>query len=299
MTKNTRHDDEQPGVEPAFEEFTEEDGFIDPSYLSKVNGFLEKAKIDISETVCYLYKYDNYNSGEQKSVLYKYTDGDIPDEDEVGKRWGSGRYVLVLSIPPANGRKPLMRAYKFRINPYYDTLRSGPLPAMPIQQQHDSGKNSMAEAFSMLQGLLATLLPMFQRPPENPDFSKMMAGNYGMFQDIMKRQMLDNVQLMTDYQRNVQLLKDGGGDMNGVEEEPAESIIEKIAPFLNEWLPKLIGGGTESKVVSTVVKGSAMFKEIAKNQAMVKALIAYLDKSQGVAQTNQVLASLGMKRTKK
>ena len=297
MSKNTRqnenNDGEQVGEAP-FEEFTENDGFVDPSYLARINSFLAMSKADVSEATCYLYKYDNYTSGEAKSILHKYEGGDIPDSDEVGKQWGSGRFLLVLGIPASGGRKALMRAYKFRINPVYDLQRTG----SPVQQvSHDSGKNGMAESFTMLQGLLAMLIPLFQRPSESPDMSKILMGNYDLFGGLMKKQMMENIELMNDYQRKLQLVREGAEMKNDEEgEDQAETIIDQIKPLLAEWLPKLIGGGKEAKVVSKIVRDTRMFKEIAKNQNMVRALISFIDKEKGRDEADKVLASLGMQR---
>lgn len=302
MSKNTRQteidDGTQAECETPFEEFTEKDGFVDPSYLARINTFIAMAKADVSEATCYLYKYDNYTSGEAKSTIHKYEGGDIPDQDEVGKVWGSGRYLLVLGIPASGGRKALMRAYKFRINPVYDLQRTG----SQVQQivPHDSGKNSMAEAFTMLQGLLAMLIPLFQRPSESPDMNKILMGNFDMFGGLMKKQMMENIELMNDYQRKLQLVREGTDMRNDDEgEEQAATIIDQIKPLLAEWLPKLIGGGREAKVVSKIVKGSQMFKEIAKNQNMVRSLISYLDKEKGREEADKILSTLGMQRVRR
>lgn len=303
MSKNTRQnendDGEQMVNETPFEEYTEKDGFVDPSYLARINTFIAMAKADVSDATCYLYKYDNYTSGEAKSTLHKYDGGDIPDQDEVGKQWGSGRYLLVLGIPASGGRKALMRAYKFRINPVYDIQRTGLPAAQQVPVSHDSGKNGMAEAFTMLQGLLAMLIPLFQRPSESPDMNKILMGNFDMFGGLMKKQMMENIELMNDYQRRLQLVKEGADMRNDDEgEEQAATIIDQLKPLLAEWLPKLIGGGREAKVVSKIVKDSQMFKEIAKNQNMVRSLISYLDKEKGREESDKILSTLGMQRVR-
>jgi hypothetical protein len=284
----------------------DDEGEVDPSFTARMKEFIAKSKIDTAHVSFYLYKYDNSSSGEAKSLLKKFAEGDNPpDEDEVGRTFGSGRYIIMMTTFQ-NG-KSFVRSYKFKLHQHYDTIRMTPVaqPATAVVPAHDSNKNFM-DAMMMIQTMMSTMMqsfiPLFQRPPESPDMAKMIAGNYAMVNDIAKKQMMNNVDLMADYQRKVILLNKQAGiddtDTEEIEEPQSDvmTIIEQIKPFIGEWLPKLIGGGQQSKVVSTIVKSSSMFQEIARNRKMVNALVRHLDGTSGKENTDIVLKKLGISR---
>lgn len=285
----------------------EEAKFNAASYSPRIKEFLTKSSLTPADATFYLHKFDNPLGGEGKACVAKFSDGaDPPDEDEVGRKYGSGRYQIVMFVPQSGNRKQIVRLWKFRCHQYYDTLMRESIAAPTINQQpvvvQQGG--SMVEAIAMITGLLNVLIPML-RPPENVDMSKMANQNFTMFQDVMKKQMLSNIDLMANYQSAVAKMKNQTGDNNVKQIEQGDpdcgdtdglSIIEQIAPYLQEWLPKLLSGGPQAKAVSTVVKGTELFKEIKKNRSTISALIKYLDEKNGPDDTNKILMALGMHR---
>lgn len=302
-------DDGEGNEVQAFEEI--EGGVFNMSYRTRIDDFLQKCSLQSSQADFYLWKYDNPNAGEQKSLVGKYHECDEPpDEDDVARTYGAGRYMLGMVYPETAKKPGGTRVYKFKISPQYTSNYQPMVQSAPsVQNQQpvivqQPQQNTAAEFMAMMQSFLSLLLPVL-RPPENPDISRVMAGNVAMIQDVMRKQMTNTVDLMADYQRKVAMIKQVGTqpqqqpqaiDDGDDEEGGVNAVISQIAPLLTEWLPKLIGGGPQAQAVSSVVKGSAMFKEITRNRRMVAALIAHLDSTQGEEETNKALKALNIKR---
>lgn len=282
------------------EEFQDGDLNFEPSFTQKITEFLQKAALDV-QPVFYLYKYENYMNGEAKALIQKYKDCDPPDEDDIGRAFGSGRYLLCMAVPPSgNSKKGAMRAYRFRVHPHYDTIRNANSFVAPYPIDHrpaavqTTGSSSLIEAVTILERLMLAMAPMMNRE-QNPDMQAMLLQNFNTTNSILKRQMLDNVDLLTDYQRKI---ADVQGENMGTatEELPGPSIVEQIAPLLNEWLPRLLGGGAQAKAVQQVVKMSPQFSQIIKDRGKFKQLVSYLDKTRGKEETEKVLLALKLKR---
>ena len=305
MTKNTgrrqeenESDDETIDEGKPTKEFDSfgRDDVPDPGYRSQLNEFLELAKHFQNRATFYLYRVN----GRKRSIIKK-TDSinDIPDENETGLKYGSGTYEILMTAPGSNGKKPVIRHYDFDLDQSYDDLRLRSTPYQQVPVAPDSGE-SLVKALTLLQGLIGTLAPFMRPDSPPPDMQKMINDQYNFMGGLVKKSMMENMNLMHDYQRKLSMLKNVKGDEQGGdgEEEDISPLVQQIMPFITEWLPKLMSGGAESRVVKNVVRGSAMFKEITKSRKMVTALIKYLDNQMGEEETDKVLRSLSMRRIK-
>ena len=193
----------------------------------------------------------------------------------------------------------MVRHIDFELDASWDELgiKNRQYQQAPIIQ-HDSGE-SLVKALTLLQGLIGTLAPIM-RSDSPPDMQKMINDQYNFMGGLVKKSMMENMNLMHDYQRKLAMLKNvkNNDQQSEEEEEDFTSLIQQILPFITEWLPKLLNGGAEGKVVKNVVRGSQMFKEITKSKRMVTALINYLDSTRGEDETDQILRSLSMRRIK-
>jgi hypothetical protein len=251
-----------------------------------------------SGPVYYLYKFDNAQSGEGKAFLSKFTDTDPPDEDFIGKTFGSGRYMIVVAIPVGEkAPKGFMRAYRIKIHPYYDTLKKeivAPPVAPTIIQQSGS---SLTETIDVLKTLITAIAPLMAQKQESPDFSTMLFRNYEITSEVLKKNMLENVKNQSEFQRKMLSMENGEGMGNTTqtdEEEPG--LIEQLKPMIMEWLPTLIGNSTQAKAVQQVVKAAPQFKQIINNKKEFKMLLAYLDQERGKEITDKILSNLKLKR---
>ena len=270
------------------------------SYLDQVNDFISRNNLLETEAVYYLYKYDG-NSGNGKSFIHKYSEVDPPDEDTIGRTFGSGRYLCMLAIPRSEkAPKGFMRAYNIKIHAHYDTLRiqqaPAAIPAAPTIIQQSGGFN---ESFEMIAKIIAIITPLLQKTQQAqaPDMSAMLFKTYETTNEVLKKSMTENVRNLGEMQRKLLALESGDTGMETeIDEEEETSLIDTIKPLLLEWLPKLIGDSPQSKVVQQMVKTTPQFKQIINNKKEFKTLVTYLDAQQGKEVTDKVLGSLKLKR---
>lgn len=269
------------------------------SYVDQINDFVTRNNLLEIEATYYLYKYDN-STGNAKSFIHKYSSVEPPDEDTIGRTFGSGRYLFIMTIPRCDkAPKGFMRAYPIKIHPHYDTLRQAPAaPVAPTIIQQSS--NGFSEAFDMIGKIVALIAPLLQRTqqqPVMPDMSSMLFKTYEATNEVLKKSMTENVKNLGEMQRKILQLENGEmGSLVDTDEEEGTSLIETLKPLLLEWLPTLIGDTPQSKMVQQVVKRAPEFKRIVNNKQEFKTLVAYLDQSQGKEVTDKVLTSLKLKR---
>lgn len=276
---------------------TQLDEFESLSYVDQVQDFIKRNDLLEIEAVYYLYKYDS-NTGNAKAFIHKYNAVEPPDEDTIGRTFGSGRYLVILAIPRCEkAPKGYMRSYQIKIHAYYDTLRQAPAaPAAPaiIQQ---SG-NNFADAFDMIAKIVAIITPLLQKAqsPAIPDMSTMLFKTYETTNEVLQKSMIENVKGLGQLQRKMMQLENGEMNVETEVDEEETSLIESLKPLIIEWLPKLIGDSPQSKAVQTMVKTAPQFKQIVNNKREFKTLVAYLDQNQGKEVTDKLLSSLKLKR---
>ena len=268
-----------------------------PSYLEKIRSFKERMEIDDSEAVpdFYLYKYDHPQLGEKRSFYAKYSDLEPPDEEFIGHEFGSGRYMLIMSI--RHGKESFTRGYKFKLAPHWDQKKrngSSVQHSQPIVL-NSGGGNHLQDTLAVLRELITVMSPLFQRQtsPSVPDFGNLLMANYEQSAAMMRKALTDTQEIVHQARLN-QVNDNDGDDVDTTVQEP--SIVEKFLPLLADYLPILLGNGAESKALQTVVKQSPQLKKIVKNKSEYERLIEYIDKKQGTEQTNKLLKKLGLVR---
>lgn len=299
--ENPEENELQIEVEPGFEEIDLKKVSLSLSYIDRVNDFIKRNELLEVSTVYYLYKFDNVQSGQQKSFISKYTDNDAPDEDQIGKEFGSGRYLVVMAVSPCEkAPEGLMRAYQIRIHPHYDTLRSkqtalpAPVPQTTIIQQPANNLSDTIDVITKLIGAIAPLLAQRQQP--GPDINALLFKTYENTSEVLKKNMIENVKVAADLQRKLASTENGGSEEMQTELEEETSLLETLKPLLVEWLPKLIGDNPQAKAVQTIVKTTPQFKQIISNKREFKTLVSYLDQQQGKETTDKILSNLKLKR---
>lgn len=273
------------------------------SYIDRVQEFISRNELSDTETVFYLYKYDNASAGQSKAFIAKYTEIDPPDEDAIGKKYGSGRYLVVMAVPKSDkAPNGFMRAYNIKIHAFYDQI------AVPQVQQPQTivqqPANTLTDTIQVISQLMAAFTPLFQMMQKNqqqqqtsPDISGLLFKTFENTSEVLKKNMLENVKTAADLQRKLIQIENGGNDMNTeVDEDEEPGLLEQLKPLMLEWLPKLIGDNAQSKALQTVVKNTPQFKKIVSNKAEFKTLVAYLDKEKGPETTNKILTTLKLKR---
>ena len=300
-----------PDLNPSddLEEFDETEMPITPSYIQRMNEFLEREKIDEDEPKFYLYKYDNYDSGKQKSTVARYSEGQQPpDEHDIGMKFGSGRYGICLVVSPCNKfPKGKMRMYRFRINPIYDDYRKQLQPVQiqqpaavppPVYQQPaaipHNNISSMSDTLSMIEKIVAMITPFFinRQQPKNDGVNETIRDTYSVVSEVMKSQLVENFKMIQEMQLNQFKRNEELNEIKHEEKEPG--VIEKYAPLLAEFIPQILGNGPKSSLLTGLVKNAPEMKKLLNDESQLNAVIAHLVETQGMEATAQVLDKLGI-----
>jgi len=277
---------------------------ISPTITQKIDEFIAKQKLQDESITFYLYKYDDPRNGETKSLINKYQDCDAPDEHEIGMDFGSGRYLLMMSVPRQSNGQTLMRAYKFRVHHRYDSMmksRELPIPAAqpvaPVQNIQQAP--SFTDLLAIIERMFSMMGPLINRP-QNENVMDIMNQNYTAMGAMMKKSLMEQFSFMSELSKN---FLPGGENMNQVSynendevEETGSSIIEQFAPLLTQFLPMILGNGPQAQLAQNVVKHSPQFQKVVSDKAELNRIIQYLDDIQGPEKTDQVLQALRVKR---
>jgi len=285
--QKTTDDDSEAGE--AFEEIEAKRGNI--SYTFRISELLAKCEIEETPTFT-LYKYDNPSNAEEKSFIERYVRDDPPSEDEIGRSFGSGRYMLIMAVPYKKGES-LCRVYRFRVHNRYDKIAYPQTAGIPQQQSQVIVKdNSGIQMFEMIERLMKVLAPLLIRPSD-PDLKSLIYQNYKDTAEVLKKQQLSTIRAFDGMRDQIE---QGGDDMpdNTTEKEP--TIIEQLAPFLQQFIPLLVGGGKRAEGVAAVARATPQFAAIVKDRGSFQRLLKHLDASEGKEKTDKILAVLKLKR---
>lgn len=299
---------------------TDTDEVHDPLVESKIAEWIAQENVEKQTVTATLYKFDDPNSGSEKKQVCKWT-GDIPDSHTIGLKFGSGRYMFILTIPPGKKKDRRITSYRFRLHAYYDELRkgelnqellSGPSPTrspVPVPMQ-GNGSDTTAQAFTMLKEVLALFLPLLtrQQTPQ-PSNGHDLIGAYSMMRQVMKDSLLENQQLLSDMQRKyMRMIPATAEKEEGIEfadEEKPKSMLEQFLPMLEKFVvpllnkPPMVQQATLSGM-QAIPHVSETIKQIAKNKEEVSRFIEYFDKiNKGDRKkTDKILAMLKVTRPK-
>lgn len=290
---------------------------VESSELEELNSFDQQLQewIDIESAgvspKVYLYRFDNFNSGNEKSLVYKYEGMDIPDAHDVGLQFGSGRYLILATIPAKKGEKSKVKGFRFKINTSYDSMRlSGgntpnlnPLPIYNSIPQNNGKNNGLNEGLTVIKDVMALFMPLItlslqksNNTQQLPDLSGFMMKQYSTMSEVMKHNLIESSKTIAEAQRY--RLENIGNDDSTDESESEESgsMIEKMLPLIEQFLPLLVGNNPAASATIATVKKLPEFKKVVQNKGEINKLIAYLDQKEGKEVTDTLLKKFKISR---
>lgn len=301
-------------------DFSEQSDYseVENSELEELNSFDQQLQewIDIESAgvspKVYLYRFDNFNSGNEKSLVYKYEGMDIPDAHDVGLQFGSGRYLILATIPAKKGEKSKVKGFRFKINTSYDNMRlSGggntpnlnPLPIFNTMQGNNSKGGGLNEGITVIKEVMALFMPLISlslqkssNTPQLPDLSGFMMKQYSTMSEVMKQNLIETSKTVAEAQRY--RLENLNSEDNTEESEEGESgsMIEKFLPLIEQFLPLITGNNPAATATIATVKKLPDFKRIAQNKVELNKLISYLDQKEGKEVTDNLLKKFKISR---
>lgn len=266
----------------------------------KLRQWAERENVEALTVRTYVYKYENPTSGDIK-VLCDRIDEDIPDPHTVGLLYGSGRYMMIVSIPQGGTQQSKAKGLRFRLHPRYDELRAkaaaGQLPvpgaaAVAPAAAPVSAGSSLKEGIEIVRGVVDMLRPLLEsKAAAAPDMSHILEGQYDMVSRILSKSMSQSQDLIAEVNR-AKLESAGGEDV----EDHEPDFIEKIGPLLDRFLPLLLGGGPSGAATAAAVKALPEFANVVGNAHELARVVAYLDKTRGREKTDKILQALRVRR---
>jgi len=155
----------------------------------------------------------------------------------------------------------------------------------------------------VVERVICLLAPLLKSTGGNDQMSLMMANTYTMISKVMQKNLLDNLDMM-DKIAERQAAKENENDDDD-DEEPEEpkmiqhsepSILDKALPYIEKFLPLLIGGGKTGDSVSSLINAIPSVAGILRDKEGMKGLISYIDQLRGSDETDKALAALKINR---
>lgn len=279
----------------------------DVSYTQKVFEFLHEKDLDDIEPVFYLYKYDSSTSGNSKTTVERYQCCEPPDEDHIGRLYGSGRYMVVMAVPPREGEKGggYRKSYRFKLHERYDEIAArnfsgARVPVVVPPAAAPQKQDGLTDAFAIIERMVALLspfvIPLLSRPKDE-NVQAIMQDTYSSVNKLLYNSMMENVRMNREIKNKMNEVNEGMGVLDqAVEPEKGPSVFEQVLPLISEWIPKLLGGGVQGQAVGQLVRMTPQFQQIVNDKGEFDKIVSYLVKTQGVEKTNEVLGMLGINK---
>jgi len=281
---------------------------IDVTFDRRAAEWLAQENYEQQTAKVYLYKFDDPKTGNAKALVDSW-ENEIPEQHEIGLQHGSGRYLLMITIPGGEKQKRGIRGWRFRLHPHYDELRAAymreqamiapqgpyPFPARGGNGQQADPLSAGLDAVGKLVGVLAPLLTARQQDNGGGNMAGLMMQMYKGMGDVMKASARENVEFYGDLQRQIAGLPAPSEEGEDMEEK---GMLERVIPLLAEYVPVMLGKGPGAKATAATVRQLPMFKQVVKSKAELTRIVSYMDQKYGPEQTDTLLARLHVTRPK-
>lgn len=276
---------------------------LDPSdihagYDTSVQDWLLRNGLRKKDYVLRVYRFGGAGDNERTAVG-KYIDH-IPDEDEIGLKYGSGRYECILQVSDKDGQRRVTSS-RFLVDSIYDEIRqeekikkAQQMQQLPVPINGTHQFDNMIESMSKFMAVIFPLINAGRANIETPDVSAIMMKNYENMNSVIKRSILDNQQLINDVQRGNMGLPETMEDLK--ETTGLMGLITTIGPLIEKVLPLILGGGAKPKIAATLIKSAPQYAQVIKDKKLLHGLIQWIEKKHGKEVSGKLLASLKLKR---
>lgn len=265
--------------------------------------YLQRENLVDQEYFVTLYKYDR-DHGEMKTYCERWV-GQIPNEDQIGRAYGGGRYVLILQVVDGDG-KTRGTTRKFHLHTRYDKISSnlkgpdsGSFPMISLGTGSEgNGGNQLQDAVNLVRVMMGTFLPLLKLmnpqqqqqqpvPPMSENVSSMMSENYKAFNEVMKETLLDNSQLYNDLARKNNDLPETTEDEN--ESTGVVGMLNSILPLVEQFLPLITQKGQAGQAAVQTVKKLPAFQNAVKDKKTIKRLYEFISEKHSPEVAQKIL----------
>ena len=272
----------------------------------------EDRSLAISSTA-QLYKFDHPTQGKGKSYAGYFIGEEIPNRDGIGKRYGSGRFLMIITRPMKNKKRD--RLYKtFRIHEIYDQIKkkidteAAEEDRRKLFPQGTGNGPATAAPMDTVKEILSLLLPIIRdtRAPlalpapatENPD----LMATYKMMQGILKTSLIDQAATYREIGRRFAGIYQNAGDIDE-NDEPEEKerepgIMEKIISMIEPFFGLIARNDPAGKLAAASLKAAPQFAAVLSDTGLCRMIIQYFDKTKGKKAADVALSNIGIARAR-
>lgn len=267
----------------------------------QVRSWLERKNFLEQSFECLLY-YVNPNNTNDREYLDRYTDH-IPSEHEIGIKHGAGKYLVVIQVVDKTGKR-FGTTSTVKINKRYDVLRDqaliAPVPQMPVpggMYGMNQGNSGMEQALTIMQSMVAMLIPLIRPHEPDQNVSQMMADSFKTMNQLMKTTTLDNMQFLNDVVRR-------NADLPETVESEGEStgfmnILNTLLPMIESVLPAIQSRGAASQAAVSQIKNMPGYNQVIKDARVIKGLVDFITNKHGENVAVEVCKKFGIKKPRK
>lgn len=255
------------------EEVEQVDDFV-PTFDDKIKAWLERVNLDDLTPRIYIYKK---TATDRRTLCGRFEGTDIPDEHEIGLMYGSGTYNVIVVIPPSDKDKGQRTSFNFVVGQHYDQMRreqqfqgSSPftgLRSLPQQTFQPANSSEMfKDALAFIAEIMSKINVQQTQQPALPDVSNLMLMQYKTMGELMKNNLLQTDQLLTDGLKKARSAMAGDEPEGDVEEK---SLVERMLPEIIKLLPALLASPKTGPVINQALSSQQVQKAIS-NQAVMQ-----------------------------
>ena len=281
---------------------------IDTIPYDSIEDDLEELKAQNTERLdlkCTLYKYSDFNRGKDKAQCGSWVNC-IPEREEIGKTFGSGRYYLIVTIPSGTQQKRIIRNYVFKLHEHYDKIKKAndeknlvTIGNNGVQVAQDP-MQTMGSMMIMVKSFIEALSPLLGNKGNsgNSDMSGLFTQQMKFASDMQMQMMQQQMEFFKRMQKEMVSNMNNTTITEEITETEQPNFLQQIIPLIEQFAPMLLGSDNPMvKAALPLLKTNAIYKQAVENPDNMKKIIAYLDGTKGEEATNTILSTIGVSRT--
>jgi len=277
------------------------------SWDADLERWLQEVRADDFSYVSTLYRFRD----QKLWVIDEFKDY-VPSAHQIGMDHGGGSYRIYVHIPICKEYpKGTVKTKRISIDPESyrkKRIEAGIIPETALQQyQPNNPAESRREIFDMLSSF-SEMMRKFQ--PANvaaPVPSSVDAfQQYAVLQEVLKKNLFDNIEMQKQLTEKFmkQPIPESGAavkpenDADESDAEPEEkegmitTILAKVLPLLDRFLPLLTGNSPQSKVAIEILRQQPEYQALLKDNLYMKKMISEIKQRAGIEKTRKVLSNL-------
>ncbi len=270
---------------------------IPVSIFDDFSEWLQTTEAADDDFYCTVYQVKG-NSTKNRVYLEKY-DGCIPEPDEIGNKYGTGKFKLYMKF---YNHPKLVKSYTINLHPRFGSGNwqnpntQNQLPqaqTQPNLQQLQPAQDpmqmmaTMSGIFTSMMGAMAQLQGNQNNQQSPFDVTNMMDGIMNTMGKVIQRSASDQLQLVNDITRERANLPEV------VETAEETSFINQILPVIQSLLPSFLGKPKqEIKPTIDMIKGLPQYQTLMKNNRLLVSLVGHLRETQGEDKTAEIIQTL-------